>query len=439
VFQRTIEPEILIVGAGVAGSPLAIELHRRGYDVLLVERFPQPRKLFKGEYLQPAVVEFFNQLELQAVFNSRSSSAIKALRFRDLDSHGQVHAELKMTFPGTHVGRTITHFDLITGLNSIAAQVLGQNLWLGVDLQPINSAEQSFLEKPEFQCQHPSLGLVRIRPKWVVGCDGRMSSVRKWMGGRAAGKNGHVVLGTGSEFIFGAELERPAPVAEEYEVVRSYGKGTLSAFSLKDHGQRLYYSSPEPQKGQLAATQESARQLMRQCSAMLSLGEIPSNLMIPGFPANTEWFGPVFNGRFLLAGDALSVTTPYGGQGMTSAMENIKYLLTHFDWRSDSKSESALQKTLYAHNAISTHERINLLNFGLYYTFFARDTLIKKLTARLIDNWERDPALKARVVRLFAGLEVTKPDVFDILALKIPMRKALNLAPYRITKRLKWA
>jgi len=444
---RTVAPDVLIVGAGVAGSLLAMGLKNQGLKVLLIDRAAQARPAFKGEYLQPAVVEFIHQMGHYQVFeNAPSSRAIKSLRFRDLTARQQVLAELEMTYPEGYEGRSISHFDLISGLNNRAREVLGaQNFWQGVNLSPDTDrsagSSEAFFEQPQFRCQYQG-DSIQITPRWVVGCDGRMSTIRKLMGGPAPSLNGPVVLGTNPEFIYGAEIPEPAPEASRYEVVRSYGNGTLSAFSLGCHGQRLYYSSPEPHKSDTFPRPDQARALIHDLSVNghLQLGPIdPPQLRLQGFAANTEWYGPVHRGKFILAGDALSVTTPYGGQGMTAAMENVSYLVRHFNWLSLSKSEAALHKALYTQRARATHERINLLNFGLYYTFFARSPVFKPLTHRLINAWERDRDLKARVVRLFGGIETSKPDIFDILALPIPGRQVLQLAPHLVKKRLRWA
>src|SRR5437868_3399373 len=77
-------PEVLVIGAGIAGVALACELHRRGLDVLLVERSPSVQKIFKGEYLQPFAANTLREFGLGDVLGLPDAQKIRELRFTDL-------------------------------------------------------------------------------------------------------------------------------------------------------------------------------------------------------------------------------------------------------------------------------------------------------------------------------------------------------------------
>ncbi len=58
--------DLLIAGAGIAGSALAIHLARRGHSVVLVERCSFPREKPCGEGLMPAGVAALERLGIDA-------------------------------------------------------------------------------------------------------------------------------------------------------------------------------------------------------------------------------------------------------------------------------------------------------------------------------------------------------------------------------------
>jgi 2-polyprenyl-6-methoxyphenol hydroxylase-like FAD-dependent oxidoreductase len=50
---RTNNPDVVVVGAGIAGAPIATVLARRGVEVLLLERQRGYRDRVRGEYMAP--------------------------------------------------------------------------------------------------------------------------------------------------------------------------------------------------------------------------------------------------------------------------------------------------------------------------------------------------------------------------------------------------
>jgi 3-(3-hydroxy-phenyl)propionate hydroxylase len=435
--EKILKPDVLIAGAGVAGCPMAVALAGQGLTVLLVERAPGPRRIFKGEYLQPAAVHYLNELGFASTFEAHSSAAVQELRFRDLDQKGQVISTLVMEYPVGRPARSIEYYDMLVGFTNKAHEALGENFWQGAELAPVDVDSADFIDKPVFQLSHPTRGQARVEPRWVIGCDGRQSTVRRWMGGVSPKKNGRVVLGVGEEFIFGTQIAETSPMPERYEVIRTHERGTVSMFSLGQAGRRIYLSAPEPSKDQIAKMSETFRSILKDVQPVSDLTEVPEKIQVSGYPANTSWFGPASKGAFLLAGDALAVTTPYGGQGMTVAMEHVRFLSEQFDWKTQSRSTQALSKAAYARFAAQVFERVNFLNFGLYYTFFSRPAIFKHSTQHILKTWERNPELKTRVTRLFGGLDRDMPSLIEILALeRLPFSRAASKLVHR---NIRWA
>lgn len=436
--QIKLTPEVLIVGAGPVGIPLAIALKRQGRDVLLIEKKRPILKLFKGEYLQPAATEIIKKLNLHRVFEKSSSDRIKELRFRDLDPEGQPMHELVMKYPVGLTATSIAHFELIEALRAHAEEELQERFLTGVEAVPINEDQDDFFSSPEFSLNHPFHGPVTVKPQWVIGCDGRNSVVRKWMGGKKVPANAAVTVAAPNELIVGAEIDSPPPKPTCYEMFRSYGEGTLSSFSLGAHGQRLYFSHPDTLNTNAKTLRPKIRALVEQVKPLSDLGIVTDTSTISSFPAYTCWFATPTKGQFILAGDAANATTPYGGQGMTAGLEHMKFLSENFNFSSADNSEQLLA---YEEMVNNTYKRISLLNFGLYYLFYSRVPAFKTLASHIFSTWERHEHLKSRVVWLFAGLDTDIPGANELVELwgltpwqlKLPiMETARNLLANRV-------
>src|SRR5215204_2753573 len=59
---RNPKSRIAVVGAGPAGSSLAIRLARSGFEVILIEREKFPRHKLCGEFISPECLEHFREL-----------------------------------------------------------------------------------------------------------------------------------------------------------------------------------------------------------------------------------------------------------------------------------------------------------------------------------------------------------------------------------------
>ena len=67
MMGTAVDADVVVVGAGPAGSATALLLTRRGHHVVIVDRarFPRPKPC--GEYLNPGAVEVLDRLGLGTV------------------------------------------------------------------------------------------------------------------------------------------------------------------------------------------------------------------------------------------------------------------------------------------------------------------------------------------------------------------------------------
>jgi 2-polyprenyl-6-methoxyphenol hydroxylase-like FAD-dependent oxidoreductase len=409
-------PDFLIVGAGIAGSALAVGLHQKGFNVCLVEREAAPRDRFKGEYLQPFAVKELIKLGFEELLCGPDTQKIYELQFRDLNSHNEVVSSVIIPYLADDFAAVVPHKDLITGLQKRAGEVLGDRLLLGTTAEPANAGDADFLEHPRFLLKREGQEPIEVAPRFVIGCDGRQSVVRSWMGGPKAPAMGSPTFGIDPEFIVGAELHGARDLPNRYEVIRTSGKGTLALFQTRPETQRLYWNAPATPGSNKKSWENSLNGMLPDLKQLADL-ESTQLQNVSGSPADQVWFGPASSGAFFLVGDALAVTSPLGGQGMNCAMREVAHLLERFEENQRGDTSLEAVKKGYALFARGTYNHVCLLNFGLYYLFFASGRLLSLVSRFILQEWNSSPAISARVGELFSGMSWDTPRLGELLRL----------------------
>jgi 2-polyprenyl-6-methoxyphenol hydroxylase-like FAD-dependent oxidoreductase len=409
--------DVLIVGAGITGISMAVGLKKKGLNVLLVERDRESRERFRGEYLQPYAVKGLHDLGLGSIFEKTSSVAVSELSFRDLAiDHAKISSEVVIGYSPGSVAQVIPNRELVEELRKLARSILGDRFLEGANLTPLNLDTPDFYQKPRFSLKRADGSVETIAPTYVIGCDGRQSTVREWMRGPKAAANGAPMFGAKPEFIVGCELKRSAPAPERYEVIRTFGRGTLSLFQLKSDRQRVYWNAPADKGASKAQWHEELMALLGSVREHIELDEIQIE-NVSGAPANTMWLGPPAKGRFFLAGDALAVTTPLGGQGMTCSRHQVEALFSLLDDTEKNSEQMHFIRERYEYITRSKYQHVNLLNLGLFYLFFAKQPMFKVSSKHILNTWNAHPEMRDRIGRLFGGDDLDTPKTLEILKL----------------------
>ncbi len=328
-FQQS-NPDVVVVGAGIAGASIAAVLARSGVRVLLLERQRGYRDRVRGEYLAPWGVLEARALGLEDVIRStRAVDARYSVPYDELHAAPAAEAaksDRSAIFPGVRGPLCAPHPETCQALAEHAVRSGAELVCgvAGVRIQAGNRPSVTFRD-----------GTERVaRPRLVIGADGRASAVRRQSGihiERAQAT--HVIAGLlvdgasrwpGDQYAIGVEKDIQFYVFPQ-------GGGRL----------RLYTCHPNEQ-----ATRWAGRAgAQRFAETFAGLRSVPDALGLaevrPAGPCGTyggeqTWCDEPYADGVVLIGDAGGYDDPVDGQGLSLALRDVRQLsellLSSDDW-----------------------------------------------------------------------------------------------------------
>jgi 2-polyprenyl-6-methoxyphenol hydroxylase-like FAD-dependent oxidoreductase len=120
--------KVIIVGAGPAGATLAYLLARNGVGVLLLEKYRDFERAFRGEGLQPSGIDAFQQMGLGEKLLQLPNAVVNTI---DLYQGGRVRIRIP-TEPLGFIGRFVSQPAMLQMLVREAQQYPPFQIELGV-------------------------------------------------------------------------------------------------------------------------------------------------------------------------------------------------------------------------------------------------------------------------------------------------------------------
>ncbi|MGN6380743.1 MAG: FAD-dependent monooxygenase [Gaiellales bacterium] len=291
----TTEHAVLIAGGGPTGMMLAAELILAGVDVAVVERrLGQELESSRSRGIHARTIEVLDQRGVADRFIAEGQP-VQIGRFAGvaLDISG---------FPTRHA------YGLALMQNEFERILAGWVGELGVRIH--RATEVSSCEQDDAGVDVALADGRSLRARYVVGCDGGRSVVRKTAGIEFPGWDPSV-----SSMIAEAEMtEQP-----EYGI--RYDENGTQAIGPLDGGKRVGVVITEPYAGQTAdpALADLRRALVNVWGTDFG---VHSPTWISRFTDMTRQAASYRQGRVLVAGDAAHVHYPVGGQGLNLGVQD---------------------------------------------------------------------------------------------------------------------
>ncbi len=295
--------DVIISGGGPTGMMLASELRLHDVDVLVLEKDAEPTKAVRSLGLHPRSIEIMDQRGLLDRFLA----------------HGQQYPGVVGRFAGIDKPRPAnldTAHGYILGIpqpvtDRLLAERAGE---LGAQIR--RGCEVTGIEQDEDGVSVELTDGSRLRSRWLVGCDGGRSLVRKLAG---IGFPGEPAT---TEWLLGevSVTASPEEVASVSEEVRKTHKG----FGIGPAGDGLYRAvvpaASVAEDRSVPPTLEEFRTQLREYAGT-DFG-VHSPRSLTRFSDATRIAERYRVGRILLAGDAAHVHPPLGGQGLNLGIQD---------------------------------------------------------------------------------------------------------------------
>ena len=307
-MSRTLETDVLIVGAGPTGLMLANCLTKLGVSSVLLDGKSEPTRESRALVQQARTMEIYDQLGVvdrvlaQAEVASEIVPGFEARRFGSIDL--QRLATGVTPYPHLYVlEQSKTERLLVDHLENLGGRVHWSH--------PLR--QLSVTGDGRVECTTGGTDVDTVRAKYCVGADGSSSIVRELIGIRFEGKtNDHTFYVTDATHVRGL----PAKSINLRFGVRDF----LLAFPMGDHADQRLLGVVRGSAD--AVTEASTKQTLRRVFGVT----YPASRWFSTYHVHHRVAAQFRRGPVFLAGDAAHVHSPVGAQGMNTGLQDAHNL-----------------------------------------------------------------------------------------------------------------
>jgi 2-polyprenyl-6-methoxyphenol hydroxylase-like FAD-dependent oxidoreductase len=301
VYKRpVISCDVLVVGAGPTGLTLAIELRRRGVDVLVIDALAEPQHWDRATVVHPRSLEVFEALGIADQFLD-AGAPIRAAR---LHSAGEVLVEVDFSRSGAPYPYNLGLSEEATERFLTAKlEELGGSVERSTRLLRMSQDDEGVSATVE-----RGGGEEEVRANWIVGCGGYHSPVREAVGIELEGHDIEDPWAVFDVTLAGRE--------DDLETTLVYLEETVVILTPLPGRRFRVYTRPTSDDTDFVA--EATAVLARYLP-----GQQPVEIENPArFRCHAKVAPHYRAGRALLAGDAAHVCSPSQGHGMNSGIQD---------------------------------------------------------------------------------------------------------------------
>jgi rifampicin monooxygenase len=294
--------DVIIAGGGPTGVMLAGELRLHGVHVVVLDKETEPTRVVRSLGLHVRSIEVMDQRGLLERFLAHGQKYALGGYFAGIDKPlpdrmDTAHSYI-LGIPQTITDRLLTEH----------AAELGAEIRRGCELVGLGQDDQGVTVE--------LADGTRLRARWLVGCDGGRSTVRKLLGVGFPGEPARVEWLLGEVELTAPPEELAAVVAKVRKTHRGFGAGPLGdgAFRVVVPAEGVATDRTVP------PTLEEVKQQLRTFAGTDFGAHAPR--WLSRFGDATRLAERYRVGRVLLAGDAAHIHPPLGGQGLNLGIQD---------------------------------------------------------------------------------------------------------------------
>jgi len=398
------EAEIVVVGGGIAGLSLASALARDGHAVTVLEASLEYEDRVRGESMVPWGVAEAKELGVLDTLVAAGARITPTWVHYDALVPTEVSLEhpipAAMMIPDIPGSLNLRHPEACGALAKQAADD-------GADIQRGVTDITIDVEAGAHVVARTSTGqTIDLRPRLVIGADGRNSTVRRQLGITLERHDAtHMIAGVLVDGLDDVEID--------HDFIASSDDLFMAGFRQHEGQVRVYLCPGVTQKSRFAGPNGMSEFLRSAGFGCLPFGERLAEAHPIGplatYPGDDTWTAHPYGDSAVLIGDAAGYNSPIIGQGLSIAMRDARMV------RDAIRSGDALPAAFapYAEERLERMRRLRAaaMTMATMATDDCDNTVARR--AKFFELQATEPLMMGMLMGMFAGPENGPPEAFD--------------------------